>query len=152
MGARTKNCKANARTGPVREPQAPRSLSFREGAAAMGDFSSLDCAGLSPRNLTGSLHKPSHAEHRAAFSPPHPTPTMNFTPIYLVPRAIFCDQCMFICVSTKYVRIAHIISLSRLLHAAASQVVDATLNHQVAGLHLPWTRRLKHDRETMTRV
>ena len=25
----------------------------------MGDFSSLDCAGLSPRNLTESLHKPS---------------------------------------------------------------------------------------------
>ena len=46
----------------------------------------------------------------------------------------------------------HYTSRSRLLHAAASQVVDATLNHQVAGLHLPWTRRLKHDRETMIRV
>ena len=42
----------------------------------MGDFSSLDCVGLSPRNLTESLHKPSHAEHRAAFFPNPPPPPL----------------------------------------------------------------------------
>ena len=48
----------------------------------MGDFSSLDCVGLSPRNLTESLHKPSHAEHRAAFFPPPPPPHSQTQPIY----------------------------------------------------------------------
>ena len=96
----------------------------------MGDFSSLDCAGLSPRNLTEPLHKPS------TRSIP-PTPLVQSVHIHL------CEY--------QYVCIAYI-SWSRLLHAAASQVVDTTLNHQVAGLDLPWTRRLRHDRETMMRV